>query len=105
MLQMVAGRKYSAKTSCFTAVIFDPVTEIMSSLPRCNHHMVQMHNAQASQGCYNTPLPQRFGPQIGEKGMYCANCLCFGNQQMRIICQFVEHMLHLGVNHVASPHN
>ena len=40
MLQMVAGRKYSAKTSCFTAVIFDPVTEIMSSLPRCNHQTI-----------------------------------------------------------------
>ena len=40
MLQMVAGRKYSAKTRCFTAVIFDPVTEIMSSLPRCNHQTI-----------------------------------------------------------------
>ena len=40
MLQMVTGRKYSAKTRCFTAVIFDPVTEIMSSLPRCNHQTI-----------------------------------------------------------------
>ena len=37
---MVTGRKYSAKTRCFTAVIFDPVTEIMSSLPRCNHQTI-----------------------------------------------------------------
>ena len=40
MPQMVTGRKYSAKTRCFTAVIFDPVTEIMSSLPRCNHQTI-----------------------------------------------------------------
>ena len=40
MLQMVTGRKYSAKTRCFTAVIFDPVTKIMSSLPRCNHQTI-----------------------------------------------------------------
>ena len=40
MLQMVAGRKYSAKLRCLTAVIFDPVTEIMSSLPRCNHQTI-----------------------------------------------------------------
>ena len=37
---MVTGKKYSAKTRCFTAVIFDPVTEIMSSLPRCNHQTI-----------------------------------------------------------------
>ena len=40
MLQMVAGRNNSAKTRCFTAVIFDQVTEIMSSLPRCNHQTI-----------------------------------------------------------------
>ena len=40
MPQMVTGRKYLAKTRCFTAVIFDPVTEIMSSLPRCNHQTI-----------------------------------------------------------------
>ena len=40
MPQMVTGRKYSAKTRCFTAVIFDPVTEIVSSLPRCNHQTI-----------------------------------------------------------------
>ena len=40
MLQMVAGRKYSAKLRCLTAVIFDPVTEIMSSLPLCNHQTI-----------------------------------------------------------------
>ena len=39
---MVTGRKYSAKTRCFTAVIFDPVTEIMSSLPRCNHQTIRV---------------------------------------------------------------
>ena len=40
MPHLVTGRKYSAKTRCFTAVIFDPVTEIMSSLPRCNHQTI-----------------------------------------------------------------
>ena len=55
MPQMVIGKKYSAKTRCFTAVIFDPVTEIMSSLPRCNHQTISQYgpSAHASQGCYN----------------------------------------------------
>ena len=41
MPQMVTGRKYSAKTRCFTAVIFDPFTKIMSSLSRCNHQTIR----------------------------------------------------------------
>ena len=52
--------------------------------------MVQMHNAQASQGCYNTPLPERFGSEIGEKGKYCANCFWFGNKTDENYGQFVD---------------
>ena len=61
---MVTGRKYSAKTRCFKAVIFDPVTEIMS-LPRCNHQTISKYgpNAQASHGRYNTSFLKDLDPK------------------------------------------
>ena len=57
MCQVVSGRKYSAKKRCFRAVKFDPVTEILLSaeaIIKQLANMMQMHYAQASNGCYNT---------------------------------------------------
>ena len=57
MRQVVNWRKYSAKTRCFTAVKFDPVTKILLSpeaIIKQLANVMQMHYAQASNGFYNT---------------------------------------------------
>ena len=81
---MVTGRKYSAKTRCFTAVILDPVTEIMSSLPRCNHQTI----SEIWSKCTMRRLARGATIHTAREGVNSTIIQCVHEQSLTGICIF-----------------